>query len=72
MCDAPEIEDVTISTRWTMADAAAGLYARKIRSVVEVMPKAIPIAPSTSCAKKPATETSSKTHMGSNLFDGSN
>jgi hypothetical protein len=37
---------------------------------VEVMPKAIPIAPSTSCAKNPATETSSKTHMSSNLFDG--
>jgi hypothetical protein len=61
---------VTISTRCTIAEAAAGLYAKKIRSVVEVIPKAIPMAPSTSCAKKPATETSSKTHMVSNLFDG--
>ena len=49
----PETAVVTVSTAWTPAEAAAGGTPNAMRKLEEIMPKAMPSAPSTSWAKKP-------------------
>ena len=49
----PETAVVKVSAVWTPADAAAGGTPMLISRVLEIWPKAMPSAPSTSCAAKP-------------------
>ena len=44
---------VNVSAVWTPAEAAAGGTPMLISKVLEIWPKAMPSAPSTSCAAKP-------------------
>ena len=56
--DAPDAKVVPSSAKCTAALAATGVAPRKISSVLEVMPKAIPRVPSTSWATEPARANS--------------
>jgi hypothetical protein len=64
MWERPEKAVVTTSAKCTIADAAAGLYARSSKILVAETPNPIPIEPSMSWARNPATETSNRIHMG--------
>ena len=50
---AAETAVVNVSAAWTPADASLGCTPMLISKVLEICPKAMPSAPSTSCAAKP-------------------
>ena len=60
----PETAVVNVSAVWTPAEAIAGGTPSVINSVEEIMPKAMPNAPSIICAAKP-------TRMNGNRATGS-
>jgi hypothetical protein len=63
MWERPEKAVVTTSAKCTIADAAAGLYARSSKMLVAETPNPIPIEPSMSWARNPARETSKRIHI---------
>ncbi len=60
----PEAAVVKVSTAWTLADAIAGDTPMTLTSnVLLISPKAIPSAPSTTCAAKPTAMKGSRPTM---------
>src|SRR5690606_12000770 len=60
MCDSPETPVVNTSAEWTAAEANFGGNPYPSNTALEVAPYAIPNAPSTICARNPASTNQKK------------
>ncbi len=65
--DSPEVNVVPISARCTLAEETAGAMPLEISTVLQVTPKAMPSAPSTSCPNRPAKAKTSRRRIATVL-----